>query len=150
MLRVLLRFGADLAAADCKGQTALHHATAAGSMARVQIVENLDMDALQRDPEGFHPLLVTVRPVNHLPLVKFLMEHGANPWTTDYKGESSIYIAEQGSCAEALHILCNQGKVQQEAGDRMGWARALLTGASSIEASVQWLGKKLSPMGSLQ
>lgn len=66
------------------------------------------------------------------------------------QGESSIYIAEQGSCAEALHILCNQGKVQQEAGDRMGWARALLTGASSIEASVQWLGKKLSPMGSLQ
>lgn len=35
--------------------------------------------------QGFHPLHVTVRCVKHLPIVKVLMEHGANQWTTDHQ-----------------------------------------------------------------
>ena len=35
--------------------------------------------------QGNQPLKVIVRCVNHLPVVKLLMEHGANPWTTDHK-----------------------------------------------------------------
>lgn len=66
------------------------------------------------------------------------------------QGESAIYIAEKGACAEALHVLCNQDEFDHQEGDRGGWASAFLRGASSVEASVRWLGKKLSPTGSLQ
>lgn len=175
--------------------------------------------------QGFQPLRVTVRCVQHLPTVKVLMVHGANQWHTDHQvsrhdcqilsghspqptavrvhaqfwqyacrlsegqreasqvgllvtdaalygidctgflsgphalsvscdialdlqGESSIYIAEQAGLEEALQLLCNQNKLEDDSDE--SWASVFLRGASSIEASVRWLGKKLSPTGSLR
>lgn len=64
------------------------------------------------------------------------------------QGHNAIYVAEEYGCVEALQMMCNQSVLQNGVSETL--ANAFPRGASSIEASVRWLSKRLSPVGSLQ
>ena len=111
-LAVLLRHGADVNASDGLGLTALHEAvcTGRGEIAEALLaVPGIDVNA-QRRFDGYTPLHIAAQQ-GSLPLIRQLVERGANRSITCLKGLNPLQIAERKGFATIQAMLCASAAV---------------------------------------
>jgi hypothetical protein len=105
-IQLLADFGADVNRADPNGATPL-----AAGIRRVDVVHallKLGADPNRFSGEGYAPLHVAAAAGN-LPIVKLLLEHGANRFLKNHRGETAYAIALQQLAPESRDAaeICN-------------------------------------------
>ncbi|XP_068919820.1 ankyrin repeat domain-containing protein 54-like [Petaurus breviceps papuanus] len=115
-VRQLLEEGADPAATDDKGRSALHLASSNGNDQIVQLLLSHGADPDQKDGLGNTPLHLAAC-TNHVAVITTLLRRGARVDALDGAGKSPLHIAKtklstlqegQPQCLEALRLEVKQ------------------------------------------
>ncbi|XP_078143078.1 B-cell lymphoma 3 protein [Centroberyx gerrardi] len=112
MVEALLRAGADLAALDRNGQTALHLCCEYDQQDCLSVVlsQSSSSTCLEiRNYEGLSPLHLAVQ-AGHMDLAKMLLDAGADINAMDVKsGQSPLMHAVESNNADMVHFLIENG-----------------------------------------
>ncbi len=108
IIKLLLRSGANVNAADAGGATALHIAARRGNVSAVQILLDSNSNPNAVDSEGWTPLMRAATSGNSK-IIELLLAKGAKVNATNEWGESAaVYAAKRGD-GTSLSILKNSG-----------------------------------------
>uniref|UniRef100_A0A3B4VG47 Ankyrin 1 n=1 Tax=Seriola dumerili TaxID=41447 RepID=A0A3B4VG47_SERDU len=109
MVLELLHSGIELEATTKKGNTALHIAALAGQEKVVAELVNYGANVnAQSHQKGFSPLYMAAQE-NHLEVVKFLLENGANQSLPTEDGFTPLAVALQQGHENVVALLINYG-----------------------------------------
>uniref|UniRef100_A0A4W6C3C4 Ankyrin-1 n=1 Tax=Lates calcarifer TaxID=8187 RepID=A0A4W6C3C4_LATCA len=109
MVLELLHAGIELEATTKKGNTALHIAALAGQEKVVAELVNYGANVnAQSHQKGFSPLYMAAQE-NHLEVVKFLLENGANQSLPTEDGFTPLAVALQQGHENVVALLINYG-----------------------------------------
>jgi ankyrin repeat protein len=111
VVETLLAAGADVGARDGQGQTALHHAAAAGHLEILRAVLRAGRDRARvngRNRAGERPLHAAAR-AGHAEVVRDLLGAGARVRGRDGEGDTALTLAAAGGHAEVVRDLLAAG-----------------------------------------
>ncbi|CZS75070.1 unnamed protein product [Fusarium graminearum] len=118
ILKMLLKKGVDVAAADKDGRTPLHLASQNGHLEIVKMLLENGVDAAAADKDGWTPLHEAVWS-GHLEIVKMLLENGVDAAAADKDGSTPLHRASQNGHLEIVKMLLENG-VDAAAADKDG------------------------------
>ncbi|KAK4244626.1 hypothetical protein C7999DRAFT_35008 [Corynascus novoguineensis] len=122
LIRLLLRYGADMNSTDSQGRSALHHASAFGSADRVRelvkfnggpTISGLIVDAL--DARSWTPLHYAClfqfwdEPGDQVATARLLLESGANVHARTYNGWTPLSLAVLSANQDLVGMLLDHG-----------------------------------------
>lgn len=120
---VLVKRGADLMARNDRGMTALHAASYGGSLASVKLLVDAGSAVNDADDKFKVTPLIIASEENHLDVVEFLLEHGADVNQAERHGYTALSRAGFKRHWDVVQLLLKNGGQCQSAkvaGD--GWA----------------------------
>ena len=107
VIKLLIKAGASLNISDKNGFTPLAYAVREGKIEIVRILVDAKADA---DFWGTsHPPLHVASEQGGVEIMSFLLENGANPYTTDVSGNTPLHLAARAGNRDAIQVLLDAG-----------------------------------------
>ena len=138
-VRGLLKDGGDVNAAQGDGMTALHWAASNNDvdLASMLIHAGANLRAATR-VNGYTPLMMAAR-AGHAPVMRLLIERGANPKTASVAGTTPLMLAAAAGSADAARVLLDAGAEVNATESARGQTALMFAAAYNRVAVIQLL-----------
>ena len=141
-VRALLKEGGDVNAAQGDGMTALHWAASNNDvdLASMLIHAGANLRAATR-VNGYTPLMMAAR-AGHAPVMRLLLERGANPKTASVAGTTPLMLAAAAGSADAARVLLDAGADVSATESARGQTAVMFAAAYNRIAVIQLLAER--------
>lgn len=113
VIKNLIKMGLNVNERSGKGETALHLASAKGSLALVRTLCQAGAAVDAQDDDGTSALMITLRNSKE-DISTFLLHNGADPQLKDKEGRTALHYAVEGGCARSVTNLLIAGASMDE------------------------------------